>query len=153
CEGKSFAVGLFLDDKALVENAGKITVSGGKGNVTVQLPAALAKGAQIEARVDGNGLNAKTTSNFRISPPSPIAVVKGDDIYLDPPVRNLPQWDPKPRWGPTRIAGPKTGKMIDWPNNGCNASTAAIILRWFAEDCKAGKIPFPTKEGGTVDKT
>src|SRR2546430_2368290 len=80
----------------------------------------------------------------------PIAVVKGADIYLDPPVRNLPQWD-RDRWGPTRIAGAKTGAMIDWTNNGCNASTGAIILRWFAEDCKAGRIPFPTRPGSKVD--
>jgi hypothetical protein len=43
--------------------------------------------------------------------------------------------------------------MLDWASNGCNASSAAMILRWFAEDCRAGTLAFPTKPGGTVDKT
>jgi hypothetical protein len=78
-----------------------------------------------------------------------VAIVDGDDIYLDPPVRLLPQYDE--RWKHERIGGPKTGQLIDWLENGCNASTAAMILRWFAEDCTVGKIPFPTKEGGSID--
>ena len=64
---------------------------------------------------------------------SSLATVVGDDIYLDPPVRLLPQYDS--RWAQQRIAGPKTGRMLNWVENGCNASTAAMILRWFAEDC------------------
>jgi hypothetical protein len=64
-----------------------------------------------------------------------LATVDGDDIYLDPPVRLLAQYDG--RWAQERIAGPRTGRMLDWRANGCNASTAAIILRWFAEDCTA----------------
>ena len=78
-----------------------------------------------------------------------IAVVSGDDVYLDPPVRLWPQYDN--RWKNERIGGPKTGKLINWINNGCNASTAAMILRWFAEDCRAGKVPFPTKPGGSIE--
>jgi len=80
---------------------------------------------------------------------TPIAVVDGSDVYLDPPVRLWPQYDN--RWKHERIGGPKTGKLIDWINNGCNASTAAMILRWFAEDCRAGQVPFPTKPGGSID--
>jgi Putative peptidoglycan binding domain len=78
-----------------------------------------------------------------------VAVVEGDDVYLDPPVRLWPQYDN--RWRNARIAGPKTGKMLDWIANGCNASVAAMTLRWFAEDCQAGKIDFPTKPGGSID--
>lgn len=78
-----------------------------------------------------------------------VAVVRGDDVYLDPPVRLWPQYDA--RWGHERIGGPKTGRLIDWKANGCNASTAAMILRWFAEDCTVGKIAFPTKPGGSID--
>lgn len=80
-----------------------------------------------------------------------IAVVNGDDVYLDPPVRLWPQYDN--RWKHERIGGPKTGKLIDWVNNGCNASTAAMTLRWFAEDCREGKVPFPTKPGGSIDQS
>jgi len=68
--------------------------------------------------------------------PHSLATVVGDDIYLDPPVRLLPQYDS--RWAHERIGGPKTGRMLNWVENGCNASTAAMILRWFAEDCTAG---------------
>jgi hypothetical protein len=78
-----------------------------------------------------------------------IAIVDGDDVYLDPPVRLWPQYDN--RWKHERIGGPKTGKLIDWVANGCNASTAAMTLRWFAEDCTAGTIAFPTKPGGSID--
>src|SRR5262249_18937734 len=41
-----------------------------------------------------------------------LAVVDGDDVYLDPPVRLWPQYDT--RWSRQRIAGPKTGTLIDW---------------------------------------
>ena len=81
--------------------------------------------------------------------PRSLATVVGDDIYLDPPVRLLPQYDS--RWAQERIAGPKTGRMLNWVENGCNASTAAMILRWFAEDCTAGTIPFPTKPDNAID--
>jgi len=80
---------------------------------------------------------------------TPAAVVDGEDVYLDPPVRLWPQYDT--RWRHERIAGLKTGKMLDWIANGCNASVAAMTLRWFAEDCTAGTIPFPTKPGGSID--
>lgn len=78
-----------------------------------------------------------------------VAISDGDDIYLEPPVRLWPQYDE--RWKHERIGGPKSGALIDWIENGCNASTAAMVLRWFAEDCTAGKIPFPTKPGGSID--
>jgi hypothetical protein len=78
-----------------------------------------------------------------------LATVDGDDIYLDPPVRLLAQYDG--RWAQKRIGGPKTGRMLDWRANGCNASTAAMILRWFAEDCTAGSVPFPTKPDSAID--
>jgi len=79
----------------------------------------------------------------------PLATVDGDDIYLDPPVRLLAQYDS--RWARERIGGPKTGRLLDWRANGCNASTAAMILRWFAEDCADGRIEFPTKPDGAID--
>jgi hypothetical protein len=79
-----------------------------------------------------------------------LATTDGEDIYLDPPVRLLPQYDS--RWAHHRIGGPKTGRMIDWVENGCNASTAAMILRWFAEDCPAGSMPFPTKPDSAIDE-
>lgn len=78
-----------------------------------------------------------------------VATSSGDDIYIDPPMRLLPQYDP--RWAHQRIAGPKTGPMLNWVANGCNASTAAMILRWFAEDCTAGTIPFPAKSDSAID--
>lgn len=81
--------------------------------------------------------------------PTPLGTCDGDDIYLDPPMRLLPQYDS--RWAHERIGGPKTGRMIDWVANGCNASTAAMILRWFAEDCTAGSVPFPTKADSAID--
>ena len=81
---------------------------------------------------------------------SSIAVEDGDNIYLDPPVRLWPQYDA--RWAHERIGGPRTGRMLDWVTNGCNASSAAMILRWFAEDCTAGRIDFPVKPGSTIDE-
>ena len=91
-------------------------------------------------------------SNATEEPPRTlIAIVDGDDVYLDPPVRLWPQYDN--RWKHERIAGLKTGKLFDWINNGCNASVAAMTLRWFAEDCRAGKSPFPTKPGGSIDRS
>lgn len=78
-----------------------------------------------------------------------IAFVDGDDIYLDPPVRLLPQYDS--RWAHERIGGPKTSAMLDWVANGCNACTAAMTLRWFAEDCPSVTVPFPTKPDGVID--
>jgi hypothetical protein len=80
---------------------------------------------------------------------SPVAVVDEDNVYLDPPVRLWPQYDN--RWKDERIAGPKTGRLLDWISNGCNACVAAMTLRWFAEDCPAGKVSFPTKPDGTID--
>jgi len=80
-----------------------------------------------------------------------LAIVDGDDIYLDPPVRLWPQYDN--RWKGERIAGPKTGRMLNWIANGCNASTAAMILRWFAEDCTAGRIAFPTKADSSINSS
>jgi hypothetical protein len=78
-----------------------------------------------------------------------VATVEGDDVYLDPPVRLWPQYDT--RWKHERIAGPRTGRLLDWVSNGCNASSAAMTLRWFAEDCTAGTMPFPTKPDGSID--
>jgi hypothetical protein len=78
-----------------------------------------------------------------------IAIVDGDDVYLDPPVRLWPQYDS--RWMHKRIAGLKTGRLLDWVTNGCNASVAAMTLRWFAEDYTKRTIPFPTKPGGSID--
>jgi hypothetical protein len=77
-----------------------------------------------------------------------LATIDGDDIYLDPPLRLLPQWDS--RWGNKVIAG-NEGKA-KWAPNGCNASTAAMILRWFAEDCTAGQISFPTKPDALIEQ-
>src|SRR5262249_26805425 len=81
--------------------------------------------------------------------PHSLTTVVGDDIYSDRPVRLLPKYDS--RWAQERIAGPKTGRMLNWVENGYNASTAAMILRWFAEDCTAGTIPFPTKPDNAID--
>lgn len=84
-------------------------------------------------------------------PDNLLATVDGDDIWLDPPVRLLAQYDS--RWANERIGGPKTGKRLDWRANGCNASTAAMILRWFAEDCTVGRLPFPTKPASFIDRS
>lgn len=78
-----------------------------------------------------------------------VAEAEGEDIVIDPPVRLLTQFDN--RWAKKRIGGPKTGTMLDWQANGCNATTAAMILRWFAEDCPDGRIGFPTKDGGVIE--
>ena len=79
---------------------------------------------------------APTTGESR----SPVAVIEGDDVRLDPPVRLWPQYDR--RWKDKRIGGPKTGKLLNWKDNGCNAAVTAMILRWFAEDCPGGTISF-----------
>jgi hypothetical protein len=114
-----------------------------KGDGDSERPSAPAAGEDKMAEVEGQP-NATDES-----PSTLIAIVNGDDVYLDPPVRLWPQYDE--RWNRQRIGGPKTGKLIDWNDNGCNASTAAMTLRWFAEDCTAGTIAFPTKPGGSID--
>lgn len=108
--------------------------------------------ARVTAAIAGEGeLEATTKEPLCVQAPlsGPIAVVDWNDVYLDPPVRLLPQYDS--RWGKKAIGRLKSNKLVDWQNNGCNASSAAMILRWFAEDCKAGRLPFPTKSGGSID--
>lgn len=78
-----------------------------------------------------------------------VATIDGDNIYLDPPLRLWPQWDG--RWAARRLGGPSAGNMVNWQKDGCNASSAAMILRWFAEDCTTGTVPFPVKEGSSID--
>ncbi len=141
-----------------IEASANMKVDKAEVEMTVPIPADFSVGTLLKARVtaalsDEGELEATTSAPLQIREKStgPIAIVKGDDVYLDPPVRLLPQYDN--RWKRARIAGPKTGRLIDWINNGCNASTAAMTLRWFAEDCKAGKIPFPTKPGGSIDQS
>jgi hypothetical protein len=114
-----------------------------KGDGDSERPFATAAGEDKTAESEGQP-NATDESRSTL-----IAIVDGDDVYLDPPVRLWPQYDE--RWNRQRIGGPKTGKLIDWNDNGCNASTAAMTLRWFAEDCRAGRIAFPTKPGGSID--
>ena len=121
------------------------------GGVTGSLGEALIVEVPLKGKAppSGGGGQGVAPDNQQAQPAGPVVQEKGDDIVVDPPVRCLPQWEPSPRWGPTPIAG-KQGSFFDWAENGCNASTAAMILRWFAEDCPAGKIPFPTKPDGKV---
>ena len=74
------------------------------------------------------------------------ATVEGDNLFLDPPVRLLAQWDK--RWGQEVIGGASGTQK--WAPNGCSATSAAMILRWFAEDCAVGRLAFPTKPGGSI---
>jgi hypothetical protein len=117
-----------------------------------------ASGAADEATIAAMDLDPDSLEDLIEIDPSPgssarsfasVATVDGDDIYLDPPIRLWPQYDA--RWAHARIAGPKTGNMLDWIANGCNACTAAMVLRWFAEDCTLGAIDFPTKADSTID--
>jgi hypothetical protein len=66
CEKKKFAVGLFQDDKPLLEKAGEVEIKKGKGRLEVQIPSSLAPGALLEARVAGEGLSAKTAVPFEV---------------------------------------------------------------------------------------
>jgi hypothetical protein len=80
----------------------------------------------------------------------PIAVSNDQgDVYMDPPVRLLRQWD-SGRWGPTQIAG--DNPKATWTMSGCGPTSTAMVLRWFAEDCPAGHVPFPTKKNGAKIK-
>ena len=82
----------------------------------------------------------------------PIAVQANGDIYLDPPVRLLRQWD-SGRWGYKQMAGKKCSPVpegLQWVGSGCGPTSAAMVMRWFAEDCRAGQVPFPTKKGSTI---
>lgn len=65
-EKKSFTVGLYQDDKPLVEKAGQVTIAKGKGKLEVQIPASLGPGAMVEARVSGEGLSGKTAVPFEV---------------------------------------------------------------------------------------
>ena len=110
------------------------------GGVTVRAGEA----ASVEVAVAG------AQQQSQPQPAGPVVQQKGDDVIVDPPVRNLPQWDG--RWGQKQIAG-KKGAKINWQENGCNASTAAMTLRWFAEDCPAGKVAFPRKPAGSISQS
>jgi hypothetical protein len=125
------------------EGAEQANEESDKSDGESERPSAPAAGEDKTAEIEGQP-NATEKS-----PSTLIAIVDGDDVYLDPPVRLWPQYDN--RWKHERIGGPKTGKLIDWVANGCNASVAAMTLRWFAEDCTAGTIAFPTKSGGSID--
>ncbi len=65
-EGKSYSIGLFQDDKALVENAGQVTIKKQQGRLDLQIPAGLAPGALVQARLSGEGLTAKTPVLFEV---------------------------------------------------------------------------------------
>ena len=67
------------------------------------------------------------------------------DVFCDPPVRNLPQWDA--RWGAQILHDDTT-----WRASGCHPSSVAMVLRWFAEDNAAtrGTFQFPTKAGSRI---
>lgn len=134
----------------------KLRVERAEAEEAVTIPPDFGAGARVQARVtadisDGGEMDAMTAAPLYVrgTPKDSIAVVDGDDVYLDPPVRLWPQYDG--RWKNERIGGPRASRLINWRDNGCNASTAAMILRWFAEDCRAGKIPYPTKPGGSID--
>ncbi|HTO99377.1 MAG TPA: peptidoglycan-binding protein [Myxococcales bacterium] len=66
-EKQSFDVGLYQDDKALVEKAGQVTIARGKGKLEVQVPSSLGPGAMMEARVSGQGLSGKTAVLFEVA--------------------------------------------------------------------------------------
>lgn len=68
-----------------------------------------------------------------------------DDIFCDPPVRNLPQWDG--RWGGLKLHDEET-----WGASGCHPSSIAMVLRWYAEDNPStkGTFAFPEKSGSSV---
>src|SRR5262249_17955304 len=64
------------------------------------------------------------------------------EAACSPRLRMLPQWEPKPRWGPE----PLHDKGATWQNSGCHPSSIAAVLRGIAEDnpASAGKFDFPT---------
>jgi len=111
CNGKSFPVGLFATDKVLVENAGTLSIADGKGSLDVAIPLGLAKGTLLEARIDANGVSAKTKSPFQIvdAGGGPIAVVKGADIYLDPRCA-ICRSGTRIAWGRRALAARKRGR-------------------------------------------
>ena len=65
----------------------------------------------------------------------------GKSIMVAPPVRLLAQYDP--RWGKIHVGGAINTKTNSWQNDGCSATSAAMILRWFAED--RGLCKYPSK--------
>jgi peptidoglycan hydrolase-like protein with peptidoglycan-binding domain len=71
CEGKSYSIGLFQGDKALLEKASQVTIAGGKGRLEVQIPSGPAPGARIEARLSGDGVSAKSAVLFEVVAPTP----------------------------------------------------------------------------------
>ena len=90
------------------------------------------------------------------------SIQSGEDIYLDPPVRLWAQYDG--RWSGRTLGRttpmPQTCKLCGkvevwhWHAAACSASSAAMVLRWWAEDCKAtrGKYPFPSLDGSKLGK-
>jgi peptidoglycan hydrolase-like protein with peptidoglycan-binding domain len=147
-EGQTCPVGLYdANGGAIQENLGSITIAGGKGSLDVAIPIVINPGTALEARLT-EGFNAVTKARFQVSKAGgPIAVVDGENIYLDPPVRLYPQWDP--RWADRRVGGPDMVNT-NWQGSGCCPSSAAMILRWFAEDCKAGRVAFPALDGTKI---
>jgi|GEM_PF-4617578 len=68
-----------------------------------------------------------------------------DDIFCEPPVRNLPQWDG--RWGTQKVHDQET-----WGASGCHPCSLAMVLRWYAEDnpTTRGAFAFPSVAGSTI---
>ncbi len=68
-EGKSYSIGLFQSDKALLDTAPQVAIASGKGRIEVQIPSGLAPGTLIEARLSGDGLSAKSAVLFEVVAP------------------------------------------------------------------------------------
>ena len=149
-DGQSCPVGLYdSNGSPIQENLGSITIAGGKGSLDVVIPLVVNPGAALEARLT-ESFDAVTKARFQVSKSGgPIAIVDGDNIMVDPPVRLIPQWDG--RWADRRVAGPDSVNTANWQNSGCCPSCASMILRWFAEDCKAGRVAFPAMDGTRID--
>jgi peptidoglycan hydrolase-like protein with peptidoglycan-binding domain len=66
CEKATFDIALYRDGNAVVPGAGSVTIKNEKGRVDVEIPAGLPPGAQVEARLSGNGLSSNTPVPFEI---------------------------------------------------------------------------------------
>jgi peptidoglycan hydrolase-like protein with peptidoglycan-binding domain len=141
CDGKSFDIGLYQRDKALVEKAGQLPVAGGKGSVEVTIPGGLADGTEIAARLSGEGLSAETKAKFNVdSTTSKITPEELEGFDTSDGQNGTPDWDKvAKRYGHAIIAavyhrGERAGFRDYW-----NALASRPMVRggyhfWVPED-------------------
>ncbi len=134
-------------------NAGvKLRVSASQSEVVVNVPASFTKGTKLTARVTAER-NGSDPLEMRTAVPLCIGQDPAGPRQL---LRGIAQYDP--RWNEFQLVEkvkqyktPYTNKPTSsWKDNGCHATSMAMVLRWIAEDNPTMKFTFPAKPGSKI---